>query len=145
MSDDIDFSDLLSAPVDSIRKPGAYPVGSYNGRIQNHELKTLPSGTPYLRYTVKLSGAGEDVDLGDLLQANPAGRFGKLVEKDFYLTPDEQWKVVEFVKSGSYDVSGKSLKAIIGLPVGQAVLVKLGHRTGKDGTVYNRVTEITLA
>jgi hypothetical protein len=141
----VDFSKLLSKPLDDIAKPKPLPVGTYTGVISAYEYKESNNEkkTPYVRFSIKVTGATDDIDSSDLDGVDVAK---KLLRKDFYLTDDAQYRVKEFLESAGISTSGRSLGETIPDAVNLPVLVGVTQRSGQDGTeIYNDVNTLTGA
>ena len=62
----VDFSKLLAKKADDVKPPIDLPSGTYEGIISKHELKESAKGLGYINYTIRLTGAKDDVDPADL-------------------------------------------------------------------------------
>lgn len=143
----VDFSQLLSTPTDQIKKVPPCPAGTYFGIIggepKAYELKESDKNkTPFVRYHVKLTEAGADVNQADLTEAG-IDLAKKHMRKDFFLTPDAQYRLKDFVASCGVSVAGKTLGQIIPEAVGQRVMLTLTLRPSQDGKeLFNDIAEI---
>jgi hypothetical protein len=142
----VDFSKLLSKPLDEISKPKPLPVGTYTGLISAYEYKESNSEkkTPYVRFTIKITGATDDIEPSDL---DGVELTKKQLRKDFYLTEDAQYRMKEFLESAGISTSGRSLGETIPDAVNLAVLVGVTQRSGGgDGTeIFNDVNTLSGA
>jgi len=140
----VDFKALLAKPTDSIEKPKALPGGTYTGSVGKFEFgESKEKKTPYVRFALSLASAGEDVDQ-DLLTGIDLSK--KSLRKDFYLTPDSEYRVLEFAQSLGHDTAGKSLGEAIALCQGGTVLIEVTQRSSTDGQeIYNDVGKVVGA
>lgn len=134
----VDFSKLLSKPIDDVSKPKPLPRGTYTGQVSGFEYaESKEKKTPFVRYTLKVHAPGEDVDTDDLEGITVAG---KTLRKDFYLTDDSQWRVKEFLESCGIATSGRSLGETIPDAVNVQVMIEVTQRPGQDPSeIYNDV------
>jgi len=129
-----DFSQLLSKPLDEVKRPPALPAGTYYGTIKSYELgESSEKKTPYVRMHLTLSHAGEDVDQADL---NGIDLNKKQLRADFYLTQDADWRLKEFLESCHIDTKGRtfqsSLPDCVNAPVQMYVTQRLNQRSPTD-------------
>lgn len=136
-----DFSQILSKPVDNIAKPKAIPAGTYHGMAIAHELlESQKNKTPFVRYTVKLTAAGEGVDASALDGIDISK---KQLRKDFFLTEDSQYRLVEAIESCGVQKTGMSLGALIPQLCNRPLLVDVTCRLSEDGKdTYNDVKDV---
>jgi len=126
-----DFRALLSKPTETIERPKALPVGTYLGTISKYEYgKSAQKKTPYVRYFISLTGAGEDVD-PDAMEGVDLSK--KQMRKDYYLTDDAQYRVKELWESCGIDGTGRSLGEILPDLVGMPVMLEVTKRNSEDG------------
>lgn len=127
------FAHLLNKPATEIEKPKPMPVGTYYGIVQGFAPMESPKQqTPFLRFNVKLLRAGDDVDQSELAAAKV--KFGeKIVSKDFYLTDDAEYRLVEFLESCGIPKEGKSLGEMLAESTNAEVQMEITHRMYNEG------------
>jgi hypothetical protein len=92
MSIPAEIAALLSTPASEIKPPAPLPAGPYIGTVNAYEFKTsAQKQTPFVRYTVNLSGPapGNDADLSEI-------EFPRQLRMDFYLTPTSLFRLTDF-------------------------------------------------
>lgn len=141
---DPDFSRLLETPMDDIKRPPPMPAGTYNGLISKYTLDKTKSEkrTPYVQFNINLTSPGMDIPSGALEGIDIAKR---PQEYSFYLSPDAQWRLKEFLASCGIETAGRSLGACIPEAMGREVLVELVHSPNKkdpNGPPYVNVNNL---
>lgn len=138
----VDFSHILSKPVDEAKRPPLLPAGTYHGMLGQYQLGETKSDkkTPFVRYNVQLTGPGDDIDPSDLADIDLSKR---TLYHDFYLTEDSQFRLREFMESCGLSVSGRSFGETIPELTGAQVLVKIVHRPSRDGSeIYANIESL---
>lgn len=151
MTQAVDFKKLLSKPAAEIKRPPILPAGTYYGVIPSIEYGTSKQkGTPFVEYPCQLIRPGDDVD-AEALAASGIDLSKKLIKGIsnrggvFYLTPESEFRVVEFVKSGGTVVSTQSLEELIQIPVGKEVMVTISQVPNQNtGELYNNLDKMVL-
>lgn len=142
----MDLRALLDVPVDSIKKPANWPAGPYHGFIEKYEPGTSrEKKTPYLRVFVRITRAGDSIPQDLLKDANgdPIDVSKRQFRKDYYLTDDAKWRLVEMIQKVGVETEGKSLGSCIPELVTKPVLVQLGLRANEQGTeMFNELQDI---
>lgn len=135
------FKDLLSKSTDKIEKPKPYPAGTYIGRVKSREFaESKDKKTPYVRFQLVPTEFGEDIHPDDQ-QGVELGK--KTFNKDFYLTDDAEYRVLEFGQSLGIDTSGRSLGEVIEDCINGDVIFTLVQKASQDGeSFYNNVTDV---
>lgn len=140
----VDFRDLLSKRMDTAVPPPPLPAGTYLGTVASHEYQTSSKKkTPFVRFHLGVSGAGEDVDPESLQGIDLAG---KQLRMDFYLTDDARYRLRDFLESCGISVEGKTDGECIPQANGQAVQMTVTQRpddrdpSGKK--MFNDVTNL---
>jgi hypothetical protein len=127
----VDFKSLLSKPSDSIEKPKLLPEGTYTGMIAKYEYaESKEKKTPYVRFLVRLTGFGEDIDPTDQVGIDLSKRE---LRKDFYITEDALHRLKTFWETCGIDGRGRTLSEIIPDLIQAEVMVTVGHRPSEDG------------
>lgn len=147
-----DFSTLLAKPVGEIKKPRALPAGTYYGLITSFAFdESAKKKTPYVRYSVRLTSPGEDIDQSLLVDVdgNAVDVTKKLLNADFYLTEDAQYRCVEFLEKLGIDFGGgvRGLGECIPEAVNHSVMITVVQNPDEKDPerIYNNITEITAA
>lgn len=103
----VDFAKLLSKPLDDVKKPPAWPAGTYLGTISKFEFgDNNKNNTPYARFTVKVTAAGPGLEASELEGIDLTK--GREFRKDFYLTEDADWRLKEFIESVGVSTTGRT-------------------------------------
>lgn len=128
------FSDLLSKPLDDVARPPALPAGTYYGAIKNYELlESSEKKTPFVRFNCSISHAGDEVDPSDLVGIDLNK---KSLRVDFYLTPDAEWRLKEFLEALGFDTKGRTFASIlpdtVNSPIMMDVISRPNTRTPTD-------------
>jgi hypothetical protein len=104
----VDFSKLLSKPLDNVKKPPPLPAGDYHGLISKYEFgDNNTNKTPYCRFELKITGPTEGVDASQI----PEGTewpLKRTFRKDYYLTEDADWRLKDFIESLGIQTSGRT-------------------------------------
>jgi hypothetical protein len=139
----VDFSALLSTPMDDIKRPPPLPAGNYLGRVTKYEfLESTEKKTPFVRYSVSVESAGSDIDPADLTDIDLSK---KQLRSDFYLTPDALYRLTEFLEGLGIEKTGRTLaEAIpeaIGISVAFTVTQRMNTRDPKSPP-FNEISDI---
>lgn len=135
------FADLLNRTVGTVEKPKPLPVGSYYCVIKGRELgESSQRKTPYVRFIFGVIQPGEDVD-PTLLAEIPNGGAGKEIREDFYLTPEAEWRLHDFLTNVMGMQGMTTAQAVDGV-VGRQVKLIIKHEMDKTDTsrIYTRVS-----
>ena len=141
----VDFAKLLSKPLDDVKKPPALPHGTYLGTITKYEFGDQnKNNTPYARFALKLTGAGPGVDESELEGVDITKREYR---KDFYLTPDADWRLKAFIESLGISTAGRTFAETVPETIWQAVQVEIIQQNSQRDAneLVNFVGEITGA
>lgn len=118
-----DFSALLRKPVDEAKRPPALPPGDYAGIIKSYELGDQNKNkTPYVRFQIGLQGWPDSVADEDKKDVDLSK---KQLRRDFFLTPDADWRLAEFIKSCGINTSGRNFEVTVPECVGARVVVEV--------------------
>jgi hypothetical protein len=136
-----DFRTLLQKPMDEIERPKPLPAGTYYGTIAGHKFdESSQKRTPFVRFTIKLQSAGDDVDAEEVASVDWTK---KEVRKDFYLTDDALYRLKGFLESVGVEVEGRALGEAIPDSTNAQVIVEVTQRNSADGKdVYNDVGDV---
>jgi len=112
-----DFSKLMSTPTSEIHKPKPLPEGTFQGIIKSHKLdeaKTKEGPKPILELTCSFVAPMDDVDQDELTEALQGRPLNEITRRyTFWLTPEAQYRLVEFADSLGIAVEGRTLGEII--------------------------------
>lgn len=139
------FQQLLSKPAEQIEKPKPWPAGTYRGVIKGREFgESGQKKTPYLRLALSALSPGEEVDADALAQALKGKPISdRQFRRDFYITPDAEYRIVELAESCGISKAGRSLAELIEELPNQEVIFSMIQKPSQDGTeLYNEVTEV---
>ncbi len=136
-----DFRTLLSKPMDEIEKPKPLPAGTYYGTITDHKFDvSAQKRTPYVRFTVTLDSAGDNIDPSDLEGIDLAK---KTQRKDYYLTEDALYRVKAMLESLGITTEGRALGECIPETRNARVMVEITQRNSSDGKdIYTDVADL---
>ena len=144
MSKAPDLNSLLSRPAGSFKAPPALPAGTWHGVVGSHEFgESSKKKTPFVRYTVNITGASDNVDEEEL---EGIDLHEKTLKVDFYLTADAAFRLTDFLRSLGLDVDNETMAELIPQAQGQAVMLNVTQRAGeREGEVFNDVKSIVAA
>jgi hypothetical protein len=126
----VDFSSLLSKPLDDVKRPPALPPGTYTGVIAEHKLdESREKKTPYIAFTIKGFQPGEDIDPADVTEIDFSKR---TMTTNFYLTPDAEYRLKEFIESLGIATAGRSFGETIPETTGLPVVMNVVQRPDRD-------------
>lgn len=140
------FGDLLNRPVGSAEKPKPLPVGSYYVTIKAREFgESSQRKTPFVRFKLGIIQAGPDVDAQLLAEIPNAGQ-GKELNEDFYITPDAEWRLHEFL-TNVLGIQGMTTQQAVDAAVGQSCIAVLKQELDKNdpSRIYTRVQSFLRA
>lgn len=124
----VDFSQLLRKPVGEAKRPPALPVGDYPGVIKGYAFgDNNRNRTPYIRFTLGLTGWPEDADPLDGVDLSKRQK-----TRDYYLTDDAEWRLHDFIQTLGLDLNGQSLEEAIPQTVGCSVMVSIRQRLNQE-------------
>lgn len=141
----VDFAQLLSKPLDDVKKPPALPHGTMLGVIKKYEFgDNNTNKTPYCRFDIGLTGAGAGMDAAELEGIDLSKRSFR---KDFYLTGDADWRLKNFIESLGIDTKGRTFAETVpetlNLPVSCEMIQQ--NSTKNPGELVNFLGEVTGA
>jgi len=127
-----DLRALLDVPMDSVKAPAKWPAGTYHGFVEKYDFgESREKKTPYIRFFIKYTRADESIPADMLVDGEgkpldmAKGPGGRARYKDFYITDDSKFILVEFMKSVGIDTEGKSISGGLPETTGKSVLVDL--------------------
>jgi hypothetical protein len=143
--DTTDFRDLLSKPLDEVQRPKSLPVGTYEGIVASYRYdKSGTKQTPFVEYTIRLTGPGDGMDPNELEGIDVSKR---QLRKTFYITEDAMWRCKDFLEKIGVEIAGRSFGETIPEAVNRAVLLHTTRRANpnKPGEFFDDVGEVTAA
>ena len=103
----VDFAKLLSKPLDDVKKPPAWPAGTYLGHITKFEFGDQnKNNTPYARFTIHVTSAGPGLEASEVESID--FQKGRDFRKDFYLSEDADWRLKAFIESCGVPTAGRT-------------------------------------
>lgn len=124
-----DFRDLLKQNTDEVKRPPPTPAGTWFGVVTNYEFgESRDKKTPYVRYTVRLTAAGQDISADEDIE----GSIGREFPKDYYITGDALWRLSETIASCKIKTDGRPLDETIPEVVGKEVMITIAHERPKS-------------
>ena len=143
----MDLRSLLDVPVDAVKKPSTWPAGLYHGHIEKYEPgESREKKTPFLRVFVRVTRADESVP-EDLLKDSDGKPFDlskRSLRKDFYLTEDAKWRLVEMIQAVGVETEGKSLSGCLPELLNKPVQIEITLRGSQDGKeLFNEIGSLT--
>ncbi len=147
---EVNFQELLAKQVDSVERPKAFPIGSYDAIIAGHEHgKSSKKETHYVRFWCKLIGTREDVDNEDFEAAGglEALTARKPIKLDFYVTDAALWRLTEFLQESlDLNCAGRTIDAVIPESTNASLIVSIIHEAGtKQGDVFMNIDDTAKA
>lgn len=137
------FQELLSRPLDEIKRPPALPPGTYFGSIKSYEPgASSQKKTPFVKFHLAVSHAGDDVTAEDLAGIE-LGK--KQLSKDFYLTADAEWRLKEFLVSLGIETTGRTFQSTLPETIGKAVMMDVRQRMNAqkpEDPAFNDVADV---
>lgn len=135
-----DFSQLLSKPLDEVKRPPSLPAGIYYGTVHRYEVgESQNKKTPYVRFLFNLTFAGQDIDPKDL---DGVDLSKKSLRRDFYITPDAEYRLKEFLESMKITTKGRTFQSTLPDSIGQAVKLEVVQRINKDAPTEPPFNEV---
>jgi len=123
----VDFSSLLSAPLDEVKAPKPLPEGTYHGTVLTHTYgHSSQKQTPYVQFTFSVQSAGEDVD-ADEIKGIDLSR--KQLRTTFYISDAATFRLKKFLVSCGISTDGRTLGECVPETVGAQVLMAVTQRS----------------
>lgn len=144
-----DFSNLLSQPADTFKRPPTKPPGTYSATIAGFKFdKSSQKGTPLVRFTFNNVQPGEDIAPDQLNDEE-----GKPIEFqkwtptiDFYITQDALFRLSEFLASLGINIAGRGINELLPETRNLPVLLTVSMKPNQDNTGFiNRVENVIAA
>lgn len=127
-----DLDSLLNTSTSDIKAPQGLPAGSYKLRVGQHSFdESSQKKTPFVEFACTPVEAGEDVDEEELEEISNWRE--KTIKARFYLSPNAQFMLVNFLKACGVETDGKKLKELIPEVQGCEVWAKITKQAMQDG------------
>lgn len=143
----VDFSSLLSQPMDTIKRPPVKPAGTYHATIAEHKFgRSAKKGTPYVEFIFTGIQPGEDIDPEQMKDQDgaPIDLSKWKPNTQFYLTQDSAFRLKEFLEALKIPTVGRTMNEAIPEARGLPVLLTVSMKASEDGTsFFNRVESVT--
>lgn len=147
----VDFRNLLKTKAEDAKRPPAWPAGHYYGRLGKYTLGDQnKNNTPYVRFPVQPTSAGDDVDPAELVNEDgtPIDLTKRQFRQDFFLTDDAKYRLREFIETLGIDIAGREFDELLPECVNADVIFELTQQpaqgaNAKPGEMVNYITNIT--
>jgi hypothetical protein len=147
----VDFRELLKKKADDAKRPPAWPAGHYYGKLGKFVLGDQnKNNTPYVRFSVQATGPGDDIDPTELQDEDgkPIDITKRNFTRDFFLTPEADYRLTEFIKSLGIDTTGRDFAELLPETTGADVIFELSKQPSqnaeaKPGDMVNFITAMT--
>jgi hypothetical protein len=136
------FRNLLDKPItEEAKRPPNLPDGSYHGIITKWEPgESSQKKTAFVRFFIQLTHAAEDVP-PDQLEGVDFSK--KQMRRDYYITPDAEYRLHEFLGSVGIPVVGRSYSDMLPETIGKNVLARVKTRPNQEDITQPGNNEIT--
>lgn len=135
------FESILDTPATEVERPKPLPAGTYDAIVKGlyEQGESSQKKTPFVRFTLAMQAAGEDVDEDELKEiltdkdGNPTPLTGKTIKATYYTTPDALFRLTDFLEHCGIDLEGKKIRQAMDETPNASVTVVIGHRASEDG------------
>lgn len=143
---EVNFSELLSAQVDTVERPKNFPAGPYSAIVVSHEQGTSSQkGTPFVRFLIKLISPLEGVPMDEFEEAGgmEALNARKPLRVEFYLTKEALYRLREFLESSlELSCDGRTFDEVIPESTNAALTVTIKLNPGsKPGDIFMNIDD----
>ena len=138
----LNLSHLLKKPIGEIKKPDALPAADYPGIIKGFKFDNAnQKKTPYVEFDIGLMAWPDDLSADERLAGVDITK--RQMRKQYYLSEEALWRLVEFIKTTSVSIEGNDLETVIPELVGQRVMAKVTQGLSqKTNEIYNNIDEL---
>ena len=141
-----DFTQLLSKPLNDVKRPPLLPSGSYYGVIRSWEPgESSQKKTPFVRFNVAMTHPADDVDTGEMKSRgiDTSVIAKKQMHQDFYITADAEYRLKEFYETlGISDVESRTHQSCLPETLGKAVICDVTERPNREDPTAPGFNEI---
>lgn len=145
----VDFKKLLQKPLDDVKRPPAFPAGTYFGVITKFEFResdfvnqNTGEKDAQVRFHVKVTRAGDDVLANHAEEIQSIGDLSKRpMRRDMPLSGGNEWVTKTFLDSLGIATSGRTFDVTIPEAVNHEVMLEVTQRPDKNNpeNVFNDV------
>ena len=91
------FESILDTPATEVERPKPLPAGTYSCIVRGlpEYGESSQKKTPFVRFTLAVQAAGDDVDTDELQEIG--GIADKTIRNTFYTTPDALFRLTDFL------------------------------------------------
>ena len=152
----LDFSKLLSKPLDDVKRPPALPAGTYFGQIKKYEFKESrfedrESGTKpaIVEFTIQMSRA--DDSIAELLRGEdgqPLDVSKRQVSREMPLDGPNAYVTKSFIEGLGIATQGRTFGDTIPETLHAEVMFEVTQRAGKgeqSDRIYNDIRNLRAA
>lgn len=125
----VDFAKLLSKPLDDVKKPPAWPAGTYLGVITAHKFDENQNKTPLAQVVVKVTAPGPGLEAHEIEGIDFTK--GREFRKDFYLTDEADWRLKTFIESCGIPTQGRTFGETVPELIGAQVQIEVVQQNSK--------------
>lgn len=126
----VDFSQLLSKPLDEVKRPPPLPAGTFYATVKNYEPgESKNKKTPFIRFNFTLTGPGPEHSAEDMQGVDLSK---KALFRDYYLTPDADWRLKDFLSSMGIDTAGRTFASTLPESINQPVILDVAQRPNPE-------------
>ena len=133
MATQTSFESILDTPATEVERPKPLPAGTYSCIVRGlpEYGESSQKKTPFVRFTLAVQAAGDDVDTDELQEIG--GIADKTIRNTYYTTPDALFRLTDFLEHCGIDADGKTVRQMIDETPTAAVDILVGHRASEDG------------
>lgn len=111
MTAPFDFNAYLERSSDEVKRPKPLPTGTYTFMVKAREFgRSSRKGTAFAEFELIPQSHEADVDATQLQDVK---LHEKSVYATFYLTPDAEYRLLDFAKACGVQTQGRKLKEVI--------------------------------
>lgn len=135
------FESILDTPADEVERPRPLPAGTYDAVVKGlyEQGESSQKKTPFVRFTLGLVAAGEDVNEEELKEiltdkdGNTAALSSKSIKVTYYTTPEALFRLTDFLEHCGIDLEGKKIRQAMDETPNCDVRIVISHRASEDG------------
>lgn len=127
------FESILDQKAEEVERPKPLPAGTYDCIVRGlpEYGESSQKKTPFARFTLAITAAGEDVDPDELEEMG--GIADKTIKSTYYTTPDALFRLTDFLEHCGIEPDGKTVRQMIDESPNCAVRAVISHRASEDG------------
>jgi hypothetical protein len=143
MTDDLNFTEILSMQLEEIEAPQILPVGTYLCAVDGQPDRTQqvgPNQTHCIDFNLKVLQAQPDVDQAQLAEVINGGALSdRKIKHRMFVTDKSKHRLKKFLVEDLGVDSSMSVSEALDAAMGKQCYVKLTHQASKSGTVFENV------